>query len=209
MDGTLERLLAELRKRGILERGLVILTSDHGEELMEHGGFEHGHALWQELLRVPLVIWGAGVRAGREGTPVSLVDVAPTILEAVGLPQDAEGSGRSLWANATREQALLERPMRASGTLYGPRQRALIRWPLKLVHTVETNQVELYDLAGDPTEQRNLAAERPDVAARMRAELDAHFADALAELVEGSEAPAANELDPETERSLRELGYIE
>jgi arylsulfatase A-like enzyme len=90
VDDQLARLFAALAPDD-----LIVVLSDHGEEFFEHGGFEHGHALWDELLRVPLLVAGRGVVAARHDEPISLLDVAPTVLEWLG--GTAAGSdGRSL-----------------------------------------------------------------------------------------------------------------
>ena len=94
---------------------MVVLTSDHGEELFDHGGFEHGHAMWQELLHVPLVVWAPGVEPGRETAPVSLVDVAPTVLDSLGIAPPTPFDGISLWANLTAVEPLPQRPLFAEG----------------------------------------------------------------------------------------------
>lgn len=192
------RLLAALAARGLLEHGLVILTSDHGEEHFEHGGFEHGHAFWQEVVHLPLVFWGAGIAAGDEPAPVSLVDLAPTILEAVGAEPIDASDGTSLWANLTGGSALAPRPLFVEGTLYGPEQRAVIRWPHKLVWNVESGASQLYELASDPRELTPL--DDPERAKALAAE--------LRERVVESPGTSA-ELDPKTLKALRELGYAE
>ncbi|UCE87113.1 MAG: sulfatase [Deltaproteobacteria bacterium] len=86
VDAQVGRLLDGLEARGLLTDTLVMLTSDHGEEFFEHDGFEHGHSAYQELLHVPLVVWGPGVRPGRISPPVSHVDLVPTLLDALGQP---------------------------------------------------------------------------------------------------------------------------
>ena len=90
VDDQLARLLEALS-----EHDRVIVLSDHGEEFFEHGGFEHGHALWDELVRVPLLMSGPGVVPARHAGPVSLLDVAPTVLEWLGAPA-LEADGISL-----------------------------------------------------------------------------------------------------------------
>jgi arylsulfatase A-like enzyme len=192
------RLLGALGERGLLERGLVILTSDHGEELFEHGGFEHGHALWQEVLALPLVVWGAGVAAGEETAPVSLVDLAPTIVAATAAEPLPEPDGTSLWGNLTRGAGLPERALVAEGSLYGPERKALIRWPLKLVWNLESGERALFELSADP-------AERDPLTQDARAEALAQELEARA--VSAAGAPA--KLAPGTLEALRELGYAE
>lgn len=100
---TLDQLAARFRsleRRGLYDDALIVLTSDHGEELFEHGGFSHGYSLHEELLRVPLSIKLPKQRTGvRVTSRVSLADVTPTVLDAVGLTWTTEallGDGRSL-----------------------------------------------------------------------------------------------------------------
>ncbi|MCA9573630.1 MAG: sulfatase-like hydrolase/transferase, partial [Myxococcales bacterium] len=91
LDAELGRLLDALRARGRYDDALIVLVSDHGEELWDHGGFEHGHTVHDELLRVPLFVKLPGARhAGVVRGPVSIEAVAPTVLALCG--QDAAGA---------------------------------------------------------------------------------------------------------------------
>ena len=87
LDRRLRRVFRRLRTRGLLEHAIVVVTADHGEEFDEHGEFQHGRTLYQESVRIPLIMVGPGLPAGRVvDQPVSIVDVAPTIFDLVGLP---------------------------------------------------------------------------------------------------------------------------
>ena len=99
-DGLLGEHLAWMKKSGLYDRALIIVTSDHGEEFGDHGHFWHGTSLYQELIRVPLLIrFPNGAGGGtRRGETVSLVDVMPTVLRVVGIPPPAGLSGRALAA---------------------------------------------------------------------------------------------------------------
>jgi arylsulfatase A-like enzyme len=99
-DGLLGEHLAWMKKSGLYDRALIIVTSDHGEEFGDHGHFWHGTSLYRELIRVPLIIrFPNGAGAGtRRGETVSLVDVMPTSLQAAGIPPPAGLSGRALAA---------------------------------------------------------------------------------------------------------------
>jgi arylsulfatase A-like enzyme len=201
VDRQLARLFAGLDERGLRDETLVVLTADHGEELFEHAGFEHGHSLHQEVLHVPLVIWGPGVRPGRVEAPVSLVDVLPTLLDALGLPPAPGAAGVSLWPLATRRDPLPERALLAEGTLHGPERRALVRWPWKLLE-VDGGAPRLFDLAADPAERSDRAAAEPE---RLRA-----LAAELAGLRAGPAAAApAPELDDAAREQLSGLGYLD
>jgi arylsulfatase A-like enzyme len=205
VDQQLGILLDALERRGALERGIVSLTSDHGEEFFEHGGFEHGHAMWQEVLRLPLVFWGRGIKAGRESAPVSLVDLAPTFLEATGMTPPEELEGVSLWPNASRAAAIPVRPLYAEGNLYGPEQKTAIRWPYKVVWNSRTRERRLWNLENDPGEAADAGEPGAPLADELVEALLAHL-NAARERRGKATSP---ELDAATREGLRSLGYIE
>jgi arylsulfatase A-like enzyme len=195
------RFLDGLARREVLERGLVILTADHGEEFLDHGSLEHGHTLYQELLHVPFLIWGAHVQAMRYDQPVSHVDVLPTVLDALGMATPEGIDGTSLWPLLTgRGELEAKRELLAENSLYGDQRRALVEWPYKLVIDLEQPDVALYDLERDPDERVNLAAEQPQLAERMTA--------ALARRAPREVDHPPVELDADTRRELRALGYL-
>lgn len=143
---------------------IVVLFSDHGEEFWDHDGFEHGHTLYDELLRVPLVIRGPGMQAGRSDVPVSLLDVAPTVLDL--LEVDAgEVDGTSLVrlasGDATLTNLLRERPQTFGRPLYGRDRWGVLAKDRKW--TTHRGQESLFDLAKDPGEQNDLGNQHPDV----------------------------------------------
>ncbi|MFP8880742.1 MAG: sulfatase [Myxococcota bacterium] len=197
VDREIERLLAGLDTRGIEDETIVILTSDHGEELFEHGGFEHGHSLYNEVLRVPLVVWDPGARPGRRSEPVSLVDVAPMILDAVGVEIPPGLHGRSALHTPASNRLLV-----AEGTLIGAEKQMAIRWPHKLIRDLGSGRVQLFDLTTDPEESRELVD--AELVRGLAAALDKRLGDR--NRAAGSAAP---ELDPSTVEDLRALGYLE
>src|SRR5690606_30841397 len=145
--------------------GLVLVVlSDHGEELGEHGDFGHAHDLHEELIRVPLLFFGRGVDAGRTDAVVSLADVAPTLRELLGLdPLSELVDGRSL-VPSLRGHALPPEPALAvSGTPTRQEKHALRgeRWKLKVTRGSDgATHRFLYDLEGDG-EFRDVAADEP------------------------------------------------
>ena len=173
-DAVLAELVAELRRLGAYDRAAIVLLSDHGEGLGEHGEEEHGVLLYREALQVPLLVkLPGGKRAGeRLAAPVQLVDVAPTLLELAGLPRPPGLDGRSLLSVSADEPP---RPV------YGESWYSRLHFGWSELgsliegswHLIDGPDPELYDLAADPGETDNLIGRRAGLAARLRDELRA------------------------------------
>jgi arylsulfatase A-like enzyme len=203
VDAQLGRLLAALEERFPDGRTLVVVTADHGESLGEHGEATHSHLVYDATQHVPLLLNGAGLPPGRvvDGV-VALRDVAPTILELASAPPLPGKTGRSLVA-AARGRTLEPRSAHVE-TL-----ATQLDWgwsPLLGVRTdgfkyIRAPRPELYDLAADPGETRNLVADEPERSAALDAELDARLASAR---------PVAPNLDlgDEGRERLEALGYV-
>jgi arylsulfatase A-like enzyme len=208
-DRHIGRLFAELRKRAATRPLLVALTADHGEELWDHGHYEHGHDYYAEITRVPLIFWAPGRIAGgrRVESLVGLVDVTPTLLELAGLrpPQTRfEDQGRSLSSLllAAPGGELPARWYAAGGNLYDLPSALLEEGPWSYI--LRGNQSEeLYDVTSDPHERRNVAALHPELVAGFRERLRPQ----LAALMHTAAGSAPSELTPEQLRSLKALGY--
>jgi arylsulfatase A-like enzyme len=111
-DDQIGPFLTTLRRLGLAEQAIVIITSDHGEEFGDHGGMGHGRALHREILHVPLIAWAPGLLApARVAAPASLLDVAPTVLELLGLAPDPGHRGLSLVAAARGGGVPADRPI--------------------------------------------------------------------------------------------------
>lgn len=184
-DEALGRFLAQLQQAGRLDDALVIVTSDHGESF-EHGYLGHaGDILTDDVLRVPLIVKLPGQRLGRQvDTPVSLADVAPTITDFGGAAPLPRADGRSL-RPALEGAPLPARPVYAMAmerqSRFAPLQRgryAVIDGTLKLVLDRAAGTQQLFDLAVDAGERRDLTAERPQDAQRLRQLLEAQLGEA-------------------------------
>jgi choline-sulfatase len=202
VDQQLARLLRRLEEKGELGRTLVLATSDHGEALGEHGEQSHGLFLYDATLKVPFLVAGPGVAAGRVSTTVARgIDVLPTLLDLAGLTARPDIEGRSLRA-AIEGREMSDAPAYAE-TLYPLRELGwapLFAWRTAHHKMIEAPRPELYDLSSDPGETRNSGARDGPRLAEMQRELRAALA---------RPAPsAAAELDPETAERLRALGYV-
>lgn len=175
-DAQIERLLAALDASGRADRTVVVVMGDHGEEFGDHGGQFHSATLYDELVRVPLFVRVPGLAPTRVTQPVSLVDLAPTLLDVLGLPPADTHQGRSLLP-LLRGATLPPAPV-FSETLYRQHHAkwavVLERW--KLIWDRNRGVVRLFDLAADPREQRNLADAHPDRRALLHAALCEGFA---------------------------------
>jgi arylsulfatase A-like enzyme len=204
LDHDLGALLASLRERGRLADTLLVVTADHGEEFLDHGRFSHGRH-YQELLHVPLIVRLPGGASGgaRIAEPVSLVDVAPTILAAVGVAGAAATDGvdlAPLWRGAGPARAS-RRIFAQTGPYMGDAFRSVREGAFKLILDRETGRRELYQLADDPGERTDVAQQHPEVVERLGGAIEELEATALG-------ATPAVELDPEATARLRELGYL-
>jgi arylsulfatase A-like enzyme len=171
VDEHLRGLLVNVQKRVGLERTLVVVTADHGEEFGEHGGEFHGATLYDEILRVPLLVAMPGIAPRRVDAPVSLLDVAPTIVELAGGGGGALDAvdGKSL-AGVMRGDAAEARPVFAETIRYGRGSRAIVDGQWKLIYEGRARTWELFDLGKDPGEQRVVTDEEPGVTTRLAGE---------------------------------------
>jgi arylsulfatase A-like enzyme len=184
---------------------IVVIVGDHGEEFLDHGGFLHGHTLFQEMLHVPLLFAGPGVhRANVVDEPVSHVDIAPTILDLAGLPQLEDSSGRSLIDRLQRsERADDPRDLFAVREYGGIKAVAARRGSWKMIYVEQTGQQALFDLSRDPNEKENLLHEHASLAHELRTAIDGRR-DRI------RETPPLDDEELERKRlqKLRNLGYI-
>ncbi len=221
LDRFLGDLLEKLRAQRVLDRTWVVLTSDHGEAFGEHGTTYHGNSVYDEQVRIPLVVLppigmqsGPGAQERTGGTasvlrgldaPASLVDVTATFLAIAGA--EPIGEGRDLRAPPT-EPPIARIEFFGDATKaarHNPRSgspaRAVVQGNHKIVE--QSGRVELYDVVADPEESRNLAQERPEIAERLSRQ--------LVSLKHAAPAPATDrhEIDPQERARLRALGYVE
>lgn len=208
VDAELGRAIAALKQAGLWEDAVVVFTSDHGEGLGEHGLQQHIEQLYDSLLRVPLIVVAPGLLPA--GTvvdvPVQHIDVLPTVLELLDISIEQPLRGRSLVSLALGRDTTGARPI--LGETHQPEARldlrSLVLNGFKYIVDTGTGSEELYALADDPAELRNLATDRPDVLARLRAAMAEQYALRFGPKLQ----PAERQVLTEEERArMAELGY--
>ena len=204
-DDLLGRLLDRLQAADVLRDTVIVLFSDHGEHFGEHGQQRHGFSLYEELLRVPLVVSGPGIPAGkRVGAEVGLIDVLPTMTELAGIATPPGLQGRSL-VPLLRGESLPSRTLFAELPLLG--LVAARRDGQKILIDTKQKKAWTTDVGADPREQAARASCDDPATAAALAEYQ-RSCTTPAPQATGAHAPP-EALDPEVRRKLEALGYAE
>ena len=221
LDAQLRALFGELGKRGFLDRCIVVITADHGEEFGEHGGMMHAFTLYNESIRVPLILRVPGYDKRVVTDNASLVDLAPTLLDLLGLRPEPRFEGRSLVpllagkpladgrVLSQLEADVIPDVRRARGIKEVPgdsrrHSAAFIAGSAKLLLS-PAGATELYDLAHDPAE----ATPNPPAAMSQSTNLLSGFHQTIAQLARRVSVPAQTApLDDAAKERLRSLGYV-
>ena len=214
VDDLIAGLVGRLRDRGLADGTLIVVTADHGEEFWDHAlaqrasgdprgiwGIGHGHTMYQELLRVPLLLVGPGVPRGRAvDCPASLADVLPTVLTRLGvaMPTALEGRDLSPALGATPPDCA-DRLLVSDSPAWGADSAAIRAGRWKLVWR-KGEPLALFDLQLDPEERRSLADARPELAE----DLAARLREARAKTT----TTRAAEVNAELRAKLQTLGYV-
>lgn len=210
-DASFGALVRRLERLGIGDRTAVVLTSDHGEELFDHGSWTHGRTLFEEQLRVPFVVrFPGGVGAGRVlPGPAEQIDLTPTLLELAGLPRPAALPGRSLLGDLEGPGPGPSRPSLAFLTHHEDRAASILASEWKLIRldrresVLARAPVQLYSLGSDPAERHSRILDRPLHRRWLEGLLTA------AEIRHRSELPRQPvTIDRELADRLRALGYL-
>jgi arylsulfatase A-like enzyme len=208
VDSRVGEILDLYERAGLLDNTVVCITSDHGEEFWEHGNCYHGQSMYNELVHVPLVISAPDVQTKTIDSPVSHIDVMPTLAELAGLKAPLEWNGQSHAAALRGETDMEERPVFARSTyLNAPEPMVMIvDDDLKLIWKPASDLFELYDLANDPGELQNIAARRAGDVARLVGPLQEWAEQFPADPRDWSRGDRAAS---DTEEMLRAVGYLE
>ena len=211
IDDELGRLLARLAELGLAEDTVVAVTSDHGEEMFDRGYIQHGKTLYEELTRVPLILRVPGMAPRVVREPVMLVDLAPTLLTALGIAPDPRMQGTDLLAERRGAHLVyseVDDLFARKTALREPGGKKLIHGPLDAaVQSKNTKEWELYDLAADPGELHDLSASEPELLERLQRELEKRR-EGYREAGALFGAVGEGELDEAVRAQLEALGYL-
>ena len=229
MDVEIGRLVERLRALGLDERTLIVFTSDHGEEFLEHGRMFHGQTVYGELARVPLIMrWPGGISGGRViDETTQLIDIMPTLVEISGLAPVEQAQGQSLvpllhaedggvsdGAGWVARPAFIEKAL--TGDMFSPPPRdtesyGVIDGGWKLIHNPVrpdgAPEFELYDANADPLDLHDVAADHPEIVERLAREIDRWRRVAEATRLP-KDAESTEGMTQEQLERLRSLGYI-
>jgi arylsulfatase A-like enzyme len=202
LDRKLDELLNLLDDKIGLEDTTVIFTSDHGEGFGEHGFCFHPKELYQELVRIPLLVWTPEVEATTIDVPVSNIDIVPTLLQSaeIDVPDAVEGCPLQEVAQDPPDQ----RYVFAQAIDNENRKVMACDGSYKLIRHLEAEREELFNLRDDPGERENIVGQNPDTR-RLRNQLDEHLAEMDDKRKSGS--PADREIPESVEQQLKDLGY--
>jgi hypothetical protein len=171
-DKKLGELRSALELMGVWDRVVLVITADHGEGFGDHGVFAHGRGLYESILRVPLIIRLPGAKPAVVDTPVSGIDIGPTLLDLANRSTPGEFLGESLVGFLRGERPELSRPIAAALKV----AKAGVFGQYKVIDDERKNTTEVYDLSSDPTERVNLYGTLGGQDEEMRAALNRFFA---------------------------------
>lgn len=204
-------ILNVLGRSGLRDNTYIVLSADHGEEFLDHGNCSHGQSFYGELMHVPLVVAGPGIRQALISEPVSCVDLVPTFADFLGLAPSPLWRGKSLLPQLTSAGSIrADRPCLAGSNdkTRRPAATMIVKDQYKMIREVESGNVELFDLVKDPAEKRNIAAAFPEIVTELTPILDVWEGS----LPQQSQSEASDGTDSslrqETEAQLEALGYI-
>jgi arylsulfatase A-like enzyme len=201
VDEEMEGLFTLLEELGYWENTMVIVTSDHGEEFMEHGRMGHGNQLYEESIRVPLLMRVPGVRGKKITSVAQILDIPPTIVDYLGIDSNSSFQGESL-------MGLWNETVPKARTAYSEMEDLVARRTIgeKFICNLKNGHEQIYDLINDPTEAHNLVAEETERCQRLTEDVVSYRKEN--ESLRDSDAAGSADVSGELADELRALGYL-
>jgi arylsulfatase A-like enzyme/Flp pilus assembly protein TadD len=196
-DSIVGEFLRDLKQRGIYDQAIIVMLSDHGEGLNQHGEPEHGIFVYREDIHVPLIVKlpGSAMAGNTISAPVGLVDVFPTIAQLLGFPAPPRLDGRSLFESRTAARSIYSESLYPRIHLGWSELRSLAN---AQKHLIQAPTPELYNIERDPRERTNTLSDDRRTYAQMRDELTRYT----------DQAVLPSHIDPEEAKKLAALGYL-
>ena len=202
VDNTTRKFFDFLAKKGLLTNTIVVVTSDHGEELLDHGGIQHGYTLYNEVLRVPLIIRFPSKVGLKYTGNVRLVDLVPTLLDAVGINYKRYNFvGQSLLDLLVTKTSM--DLVVFSETNRGKQLRSIIKGDLKVIEDLTNNKTFLFNLSEDYEEKTNICWLHKELCQSLKEELHSFF-NSLPIIYE----PEEHEISEKLKSRLKSMGYL-
>lgn len=219
LDHEIGRLFGKLKSLGLWKKSVVALSSDHGEEFFDHSGWRHGDSLYEEQIRVPLIIKGPGLPEGIEvQTAVQQTEIFPTLFDMFGLKHDPGFTGKPMTDSIRHPEDVVAKLTYHETSLHGKSFIAArgARW--KIIYDLEQKKYQFYDLSKDQLEKNNLVRVGDGTyTAVLNPELRKNFeffktslhrlADQAARLRSQRQANREVKYDPDAIKLLEGLGY--
>jgi len=210
VDEACGRFLAYLDESGLSAETAVVITADHGEEFWDHGSFEHGHTLYEELIHVPLLIRAPRREwVGESDRRVGLVDVMPTLFDLLGVPTPDDIQGESLVPLLEGHAPPDPQYRFSEATLYRYEWKTVVSERFKYSYDEVRGNRALFDLVLDPSERFNLVSQKPEIEKEMAQVLSDWIREMLARTDNTVRGEQIVNMEEEVIEKLRELGYIE
>lgn len=175
--------LREMEDLNIMDKTYIIITSDHGQQFLEHGDFGHGLYLYDEIVRVPLIMVGPNIPTQTYHHPASLLDLAPTMLDLMGIHRPCNFWGQNLLSNQ-RKFLIIEESRRKRNDVIMEEGRILLDTKMKktairtdgykYIYDIDRGEEELYDLLQDPQEHENISQNNKDICEKMKINVIKH-----------------------------------
>lgn len=211
VDDQIPFLLNELERLGVADKTILAVTGDHGEAFGEHGILEHTECIYNEVLRVPLILCGPDLPAGtRISSQARSIDIMPTLLDLCGRmsPPNIEGVSLVPWIKGQRQDHLVA----VTETERRGGQVAIQDGRYKLIQKKGEGGIELYDLVSDPNENTDISKTQPQLLSMMEEALaswEYQMEKLRQDYWSGGDKAESNEVSPEVLERLQNLGYIE
>jgi arylsulfatase A-like enzyme/Tfp pilus assembly protein PilF len=206
-DYCIARVIQKLKDLGLFDSTLVVITSDHGEMLGEHGESDHGYFIYQSAIKVPLIIKMPGKHKSRVVRQLAgLIDIVPTICSLLGVQPPPQAQGTDLSDYFTEEGSAKEERYIYAESLFGTKYNAnsLLGVVTNRWKYIQTTRPELYDVIEDPQESNNLTDKLPRRAHLMRERLR----ETLEQTIRENQSDSRAQLDSESIKRLESLGYV-